>query len=136
MGKNLKGGKKHKGNKNSTSKQHKSSILSEITPDNIETYIASVESGLGSGHFTLKLQSTKEIVHASIPGSFNKRIWVRLQEYVFVQKAIDINKFFILHVYTEDELQQLNFTPEIEEEKGEFVFDRGNDMDNSNIDDI
>lgn len=108
MGKNLHGGNKQKGKKNSTPKQ-KSVPINEITPDNKNRFVAHVVKNLGSYRVDVEAYPTNDPFNALIPGSFRNRIWINTGDYVLIEVSTELtgNNCYIVHKYDANELDEL-----------------------------
>ena len=108
MGKNLHGGNKQKGRKNSTPKQ-KSVPINEITPDNKNKFVAHVVKNLGSYRVDVEAYPTNDPYNALIPGSFRNRVWINTGDYVLIEVSTEItgNNCYIIHKYDSNEIEEL-----------------------------
>lgn len=108
MGKNLHGGNKQKSKKNHVLKQ-KSVPINEITPDNVNRFVAKVTKTLGSSRVNVEAYPTNDPHNALIPGSFRNRIWINTDDYVLIEISTEIsgNNCFIIHKYDTNELDEL-----------------------------
>lgn len=107
MGKNLTGGNKQKSKKNHIEKP--SSIpISQITPDEEITFIGLVTKKLGSCRFNVELFPTNMNINALVPGSFQKKVYINMNDYVLVQKSdLGETQTYILHKYDKNEIDSL-----------------------------
>jgi len=116
---------KNKNNgKKTQAKYHTTVDLKDITPDEENTFAAMVESAKGCGHFVVRLHKTGELVQTAIPGSFKKRVWVRIGDVVFIQLEPELSgaNCFIRHVYTAGELQDLRIVFTVVDNNDDVTF--------------
>ena len=107
MGKNTTGGNKQKSKKNHTEKP-RSVPISQITPDEEITFIGLVTKKLGSCRFNVELFPTSTNVNALIPGSFQKKVYININDYVLIQKSdLGEKQTYILHKYEKKEIDEL-----------------------------
>lgn len=105
-------GKSSKTKNKGVYKQHASIDLRDVTPDEITTFAAIIDSAKGSGQFEAIIHKTGERVKTLVPGSFRKRVWVKIGDVVFIQIERDLvgANCFIRHVYTSDEVRDLRIS--------------------------
>ena len=107
MGKNLTGGNKQKSKKNHIEKP-RSVPISQITPDEETTFIGLVTKKLGSCRFNVELFPTNTNINSLIPGSFQRKVYININDYVLVQKSdLGEKQTYILHKYDKNEIDEL-----------------------------
>jgi initiation factor 1A len=108
MGKNLIGGNKQKSKRNHVPKQ-KSVPITEIIPDNKTRFVGQVTKKLGSSRVNVEIFPTNDLYNTLIPGSFRKRIWINIGDYVLIEVSTEITgcNCFIIHKYDQNELDEL-----------------------------
>lgn len=125
MGKNHKGGKKQKSQKNSN--QVVIVKLDEIRPDNIDTFVGIVVKALGCKRFSVLNLETNIEVQALIPGSSRTRIatgdYVKLQ----ITQEFSGSNAFILHKYSTDELTALEIKKVVQNTDGTIDINEDSD---------
>ena len=106
MGKNTKGGKKQKSQKNND----KPAVikLDEIQPNNVDKFIGLVTKSLGCKRFNVMVLEDNLEIQAKLAGSMKARI--NVQDYVLVQKAEELSgsNAYILYKYSADEITALD----------------------------
>jgi initiation factor 1A len=83
--------------------------INEITPDNKTRFVAQVSKNLGSYRVEVETYPTNDSYNTLIPGSFRKRIWINIADYVLIEVSAEItgNNCFIIHKYDSNEIDEL-----------------------------
>lgn len=101
MGKNTKGGKKQKSQRNNDAPVVIK--IDKIQPNNVDTFAGLVTKALGSKRFIVLILENNIEIQVKLAGSVRAR--VALQDYVLVQKAEELSgcNAYILHKYSAEE---------------------------------
>lgn len=112
---------------------NKASVLSEITPNNVDTFAGMVTKAMGNCRFTVRMPMGEE-VSALLPGSLRKGPRVVSGNMVFIQISPLGNgsDAYILHIYEDSELHVLKIkkiVSEITKSSVDDIFDFALDED-------
>lgn len=104
MGRNFGGGSKHKRRKKFTGVGGRSKEVEYKTTG--QDY-GLITKALGDAKFEC-ITPDGDVKFASVPGSFRKRVWIRVDDVVLVSiRQFEPNKVDIIHKYSPDHIKQL-----------------------------